>query len=104
MRENYIQTNLFNEVFDGEDLTNLLFDRCNVHYCSFKNCIMNNVTFDRCNCICCDFEGVDKSKINFVKTNVIDEDIEERTRHHDVLNDDELNNLEPIDSNDVENK
>ena len=71
---NHAQENLFNVVYDGQDLTGSMFDRCNLHHCSFKNCIMTDVTFDRCNCIVCDFDGVDMSQINFEKTNVINEE------------------------------
>lgn len=72
----YRQQNLHKVVFDGQDLTDSIFDRCNLHHCSFKNCVMNNVTFDRCNCIVCNWDGVDKSVINFDKTNVIEEEPE----------------------------
>ena len=75
---NYKQQNLFEVVFDGQDLTGSVFDRCNLHHCSFKNCTMTNVTFDRCNCIVCDWEGVNMEEINFDKTNVITAEDEER--------------------------
>ena len=78
----YRQKNLNEVVFDDQDLTGSVFDRCNVDHCSFKNCVMDNVTFDRCNCIVCDFDGVDMSVINFVKTNIITEEDE---RHHEEL-------------------
>ena len=70
----YRQENLNELVFDGQDLTDSVFDRCNVIHCSFKNCVMDNVTFDRCNCIACDFDGVDMSVINFDKSNIITEE------------------------------
>ena len=90
----YRQKNIDQLVFDGQDLTDSVFDRCNLHHCSFKNCTMNNVTFDRCNCIVCNFENVDTSVINFVKTNIITEEDEQRMRQHE----DEIRN-EREDSN-----
>ena len=70
----YRQENLNEIAFDGQDLTNSIFEKCNLKHCSFKNCIMNNVTFDRCNCIVGNFDGVDMSVINFVKSNIISEE------------------------------
>lgn len=75
---NHKQENLFEMVFDGQDLTDSTFDRCNLHHCSFKDCVMTNVTFDRCNCIVCNFEGVNMDEINFEKTNIITAEEEER--------------------------
>ena len=69
----YRQKNLNDLVFDGQDLTGSIFDRCNVNHCSFKDCIMTDVTFDRCNCIICDFDGVDIDRINFINSNIITE-------------------------------
>ena len=74
---NYKQENLFKIVFDGQDLTGSVFDRCNLHRCSFKNCKMTNVTFDRCNCIACDFTGVDMNELNLEKTNIITDEAED---------------------------
>lgn len=79
----YRQKNVNDVVFDGQDLTGSIFDRCNVRHCSFKNCIMDDVTFDRCNCIECDWEGVDLSKINFDKSNVIEHEEELFPEHHE---------------------
>ena len=78
---NYKPQNLFEVVFDGQDLTNSVFDRCNLHRCSFQGCKMTNVTFDRCNCIVCNFEGVNMDEINFDKTNIITAEDEERMNH-----------------------
>jgi uncharacterized protein YjbI with pentapeptide repeats len=72
----YRQKNLNEIVFDGQDLTGSIFDRCNLNNCSFKNCVMDNVLFDRCNCIVCDWGDVDMSVINFINTNIIDEEDE----------------------------
>ena len=72
----YSQENLSEIIFDGQDLTGSIFDRCNLLHCSFKDCIMDNVKFDRCNCIVCNWEGVDMSVIDFDKTNIIDEEEE----------------------------
>ena len=74
----YRQKNLNELIFDGQDLTDSIFDRCNVNHCSFKGCNMSNVTFDRCNCIVCDFEDVNMSAINFVKSNIITEEEDNR--------------------------
>ena len=73
----YRQDNLIKIVFDGQDLTDSVFDRCNLDHCSFKNCKMDNATFDRCNCIVCDWEGVNMEVIKFDKSNVITEEPEE---------------------------
>ena len=70
----YKQDNLINRVFDYQDLSGSTFDRCNLEYCSFKDCIMTNVTFDRCNCIYCNWEGVNMEEINFINTNIITPD------------------------------
>ena len=86
---NYKQQNLNKLVFDGQDLTGSVFDRCNLHHCSFKNCIMTDVTFDRCNCIVCNFDGVNMGEINFDKTNVITQEEEDRiNRLHKELHED----------------
>lgn len=70
----HIQENLFEIIFDGQDLTNSIFDRCNIKKCSFKNCIMDNVTFTKCNCIGCNFDDVNMETIIFDKTNILDDD------------------------------
>lgn len=77
----YRQKNLNEFVFDGQDLTGSIFDRCNLNHCSFKNCVMDNVLFDRCNCIVCDWGDVDMSAINFINTNIIDEEDEMMLGH-----------------------
>lgn len=81
----YRQKNLNDLVFDGQDLTGSIFDRCNIRHCSFKNCTMEGVTIDRCNCIECDWTGVDMESINFINSNIIEhEDRDDMfPRHHD---------------------
>ena len=79
----YRQDNVIEVVFDGQDLTGSIFDRCNVKRCSFKNCTMTDVLFDRCNCIECNWEGVDMESINFVKTNIIEHE-DDQFPHHEL--------------------
>lgn len=79
----YRQKNVNDLVFDGQDLTGSIFDRCNIRHCSFKNCIMEGVTIDRCNCIECDWTGVDMESINFINTNIIEHEDREPFPHHD---------------------
>lgn len=81
----YRQKNLDELVFDGQDLTGSIFDRCNLFHCSFKNCIMNNVTIDRCNCIECNWEGVNKDVINFICSNIIDKEPEEQRQIRELI-------------------
>lgn len=72
----YKQENIEKVSFEGQDLRNYKFDRCNVIECSFKNANIEGMIGDRSNFIDCDWDGAIGNMIN-EKSNIIDSKEEE---------------------------